>query len=80
MKIFGFEIIKNLQLLGASHPDPHQGRCPWTPLGAFSSPQTPRLQSAPPPPAAAIQAMALGNGASASSQEESGEQLAPNVN
>jgi len=27
-------------LLGASSPNPHQGLCPWTPLGDFRS-QTP---------------------------------------
>ena len=32
---------KNLQLLGALPPDPYQGLCPWTPLGAYCGPQTP---------------------------------------
>jgi len=27
-----------LQLLGASPPHPHQGLCPWTPLGNFCPP------------------------------------------
>ena len=31
---------KNLQLLGALPPDPYQGLCPWTPLGAYCGPQT----------------------------------------
>ena len=29
------------QLLGALPPDPYQGLCPWTPLGAYCGPQTP---------------------------------------
>ena len=32
---------KKLQLQGALPPDPHQGCCPWTPLGTYGSPQTP---------------------------------------
>ena len=32
---------KNLQLLGALPPNPYQGLCPWTPLGAYCGPQTP---------------------------------------
>ena len=32
---------KNLQLLGALPPDLYQGLCPWAPLGAYCSPQTP---------------------------------------
>ena len=36
---------KNLQLLGALPPDPYQGLCPWTPLGAYCGPQTPAFFS-----------------------------------
>ena len=41
MLFFVMTYWKNLQLLGALPPDPYQGLCPWTPLGAYCSPQTP---------------------------------------
>ena len=41
MLFFVMTYWKNLQLLGALPPDPYQGLCPWTPLGAYCGPQTP---------------------------------------
>ena len=33
-----------LQLQGTSPPDPHRGRCPWTPTGGLLRPQAPTFQ------------------------------------
>ena len=41
MLFFVMTYWKNLQLLGATPPDPYQRLCPWTPLGVYCGPQTP---------------------------------------